>query len=557
MTDTTTTHEEAEAVAAHALGELAHLDPNSLDVGENVREYANVDKPFLDSIAEHGVLVPITAIRRPDGKIEVRNGQRRTVAALKLGLSTVPVYVVTATAADSAAETIERIAHQIVSNDQKRDLSDAQRARGIQQMIDSGLSVARVAKKLSVSKDTIKAAETAAKSSAALEALDGGQISLTEAAVLTEFEQDGPQAIDRLVAAARTPRFEHVVSQLRAERAEAEAEAKAVDAYTSEGFTVLDERPDHWDPSCVALRHLVTADDEMVDEDAVSNPAHWAVLLYEDSGLVDVATGELVDEESVDWATEDDPDATPEEGKRHTNSVTDATVYVPEYFCLDAAAAGLTLSSHFQRNAGMHDGDDPQSAVNLDGDDREAARLRAEAEQAEAQKRERRIVVNLNKLGAAATEVRREFVKTLLSRKTLPKGAATFVADALLRDSYMLTQHDGPGTAAELLGIEAAAIHNAVSDLPDGSDNRASVITLGLVLGCLESRCGKDAWRNPAPVREPGEDRIYYGRGVTSGDYLRVLVANGYVLSPVEQVVTGTRDSAEVYDEYLAETGKQ
>ena len=74
MTDTTTTHEEAEAVAVHALGELSHIDPNSLEVGENVREYANVDKPFLDSIAEHGVLVPITAIRRRDGGIEVRNG---------------------------------------------------------------------------------------------------------------------------------------------------------------------------------------------------------------------------------------------------------------------------------------------------------------------------------------------------------------------------------------------------------------------------------------------------------------------------------------------------
>ena len=81
--------------------------------------------------------------------------------------------------------------HQIVTNDQKRDLSDAQRARGIQQMIDAGLSVTRVAKKLSVAKHIVKAAETAAKSSVALEALESRQISLTEAAVLTEFEQDG------------------------------------------------------------------------------------------------------------------------------------------------------------------------------------------------------------------------------------------------------------------------------------------------------------------------------------------------------------------------------
>jgi hypothetical protein len=48
--------------------------------------------------------------------------------------------------------------------------------------------------------------------------------------------------------------------------------------------------------------------------------------------------------------------------------------------------------------------------------DREAARLRTEAEQAEPKKRERRIVVTLNKLGAAATGVRRQFVTTLLAR---------------------------------------------------------------------------------------------------------------------------------------------
>ena len=173
-------------------GTIEHLDPHSLEVGDNVREYANLNKPFLDSIAEHGVLTPITAIRRPDGVVEVRNGQRRTMAARKLGLSSVPVYVLPATAADTAAETIDRIVHQIVTNDHKSDLTDAQRARGIQQMIDAGLSVSKVAKKLAVGKDTVTAAQAAAKSSAALQALDGGQISLAQAAALTEFDHDGP-----------------------------------------------------------------------------------------------------------------------------------------------------------------------------------------------------------------------------------------------------------------------------------------------------------------------------------------------------------------------------
>jgi ParB family chromosome partitioning protein len=33
-------------------GTIEHLDPHSLEVGDNVREYANLNKPFLDRIAE-------------------------------------------------------------------------------------------------------------------------------------------------------------------------------------------------------------------------------------------------------------------------------------------------------------------------------------------------------------------------------------------------------------------------------------------------------------------------------------------------------------------------
>ena len=54
------------------------------------------------------------------------------MAARKLGLSSIPVYVGPATAADAAAETIERIVHQIVTNDQDLDLTDAQRARAVE-----------------------------------------------------------------------------------------------------------------------------------------------------------------------------------------------------------------------------------------------------------------------------------------------------------------------------------------------------------------------------------------------------------------------------------------
>jgi hypothetical protein len=111
-----------------------------------VRDEAALSKAFIASIAENGVLIPITGVRHPDnaGVVRLRNGQRRTLAAREVGLPTISVYVLPATVADASQETIDRIVHQIVTNDQKQDLTDAQRARGIQ-MIDAGMSVSKVA----------------------------------------------------------------------------------------------------------------------------------------------------------------------------------------------------------------------------------------------------------------------------------------------------------------------------------------------------------------------------------------------------------------------------
>jgi ParB family transcriptional regulator, chromosome partitioning protein len=58
----------------------------------NVRDVAALDNQFVASVAEHGVLTPVTAVRRGD-TVEVTDGQRRTLAARQVGLATLPVYV--------------------------------------------------------------------------------------------------------------------------------------------------------------------------------------------------------------------------------------------------------------------------------------------------------------------------------------------------------------------------------------------------------------------------------------------------------------------------------
>jgi ParB family transcriptional regulator, chromosome partitioning protein len=257
-------------------------------------------------------------------------------------------------------------------------------------MIDAGLSVTKVAKKLSVGKDTVKAAQTAATSSVALEALEGGQISLSETAVLTEFEHDGAEPLDRLVAAAGTPRFDHVVAQLRAERASAQAYAQAVADYTERGFTILDDDARWgWRLDRVPLRHLQRDGDDgepdALDESVITDPQHWAVRLEEYTEYVD-ADGNVIDEGDIDWDTEGEPDAEPEEGLRHADSVVERTAFAPEWFCLNPEAAGVRISESYQRNAEYFARDrSTQSRTDtgdLDNDasdaDRQAARARAE-----------------------------------------------------------------------------------------------------------------------------------------------------------------------------------
>jgi ParB family chromosome partitioning protein len=127
--------------------------------------------------------------------------------------------------------------------------------------------------------------------------------------------------------------------------------------------------------------------------------------------------------------------------------------------------------------------------------------------------------------------------------KSLPKGAAIFMAHCLTSDKRLLDEYHGDEIAAELLGLaDVGAMKKLTADLGAGGDGRAQVILLALILGALESRTPKDAWRHP------GGDgwSSYY---VQPAQYLRFLAANGYTLSAIETVITGDRNSEGVYVE--------
>jgi len=491
-------------------GTLEHLDPNALEVETNVRTEASLTKQFIASIKEQGVITPIVAVREGD-RVKVRAGQRRTLAAREAGLTSIPVYIT-----DAGMDTAVRLSQQIVENDQRMALREVDRLNGIQQLLDVGLSVTKVAKNLSVSPARVKKYKAVAGSESAKSALNEGTLTLDEAAAIAEFEGDDP-TVERLMRVAGRAWFDHEVERARGQRKAAAEREAASGLWREKGFTVVDYN-DAVANELTPMYMLRTEGDETVDESAVKNPGNWAITLTDEAVFTD-QDGNPVDESLIDWATEDDPEAVPAEGMLHCDSIIEKSEWVPDhYFCLDPDAEGLKQDfARFSTRASERTGVSPTPDLTSDDLERKAA-----------EKAERRRVIVLNKAGDAARTVRRKFVADLLKRKTPPKGTAQFVAERLLTDPHLLQR--GGEVANELLGgdIRSGELLDHVSDA------RAEVVLLGVTLGSLEFVTGRDAWRSP---------------GADSAAYLKFLMANGYGLSPVEQVVVGGKSAADCYEE--------
>ncbi|MFE5702179.1 ParB/RepB/Spo0J family partition protein [Rhodococcus koreensis] len=513
-------------IAAAADAELVYLNPAEAEIEPNTRD--TVDPVMLaeltESIREHGVLQAINAVRYADGTIRVRDGQCRTLAARDAGLTSLPALVTPDTATNDAERGIQRITQQIVANDHRNDLTDGQRAAGIAQMLDLGASVTKISKAVHLPRTQVKAAAAVGTSATARTALDSGQLDLEQAEIVARFETEGDtEAVEKLMTAGRY-QFRYIAQRLLDDRAEKAERAAAAQPYLDRGYTILAEEPQYG--TDVLLADLVTDDgSEVTTAHTEADPARWAVWLSKDERYFDTESGEEVDGEEVDWSTENHPDATPYEGHRHANTVQTRQVWTPEYVCLDLDGAAVALSPVLAAARTATEGEGTE--------DDAAAALRMEAESKERQRKERRQVRELNKQAAAATTVRRDFLRTtLLARKTAPKGTATFIAATLAADSGLLSEYNASTLVPELLGVTDFNIGSGVLTLLDtATDNRAQVITLALVAAALEARMVNDAWRS----RPRSADR-----------YLTFLTEHGHTLTPVEEVIAGQRTPDDV-----------
>lgn len=228
--------------------------------------------------------------------------------------------------------------------------------------------------------------------------------------------------------------------------------------------------------------------------------------------LDDDATGwKYLDTLSDEAVSEDDPWATLAaiEPDAHTACPGHAVFVRP----LGDSAVVTAVCTTPEQHTARHPYDRPAAELTPE---QEAERA-AEAEAAEA-RRERNN--RLQDEWTAAREVRRTWLAGLVGSKTLPKDAARWTASVLIgatKDYY----YGNRVRATDLLGVpEDADPAEWVSKRP----GKAQHVAFAFALAEVESGVGRYGWSMADTVAVP---------------YLNQLVAWGYTLSHVEQIVTG------------------
>lgn len=148
----------------------------------------------------------------------------------------------------------------------------------------------------------------------------------------------------------------------------------------------------------------------------------------------------------------------------------------------------------------------------------------------EDEKRQRAEVRENNAAWRSAEAVRRRWLRDFLTRKTAPKGTATFIAACLASGDRAVTKamEQAHPLTADLLGITKQAgrgrsTRATLDTLIDrASEPRSQVIALGVILAAYEDSTGVHTWRN----KSRGDAR-----------YFAFLADNGYTLSEVETLL--------------------
>lgn len=210
------------------------LSPADVIVDSNIRREVKTDKPFWASIKQDGVLQPILVELR-DGKHHLIDGQRRLLAALDAPLAEIPANVI-----DPAKDPAGHVVRQLVVNEHREQLTDADRTAAYQTLFDLGVTADQIARKTKAPKKSIETA-LAVNASSFAEHVAEQLITLDVAARILEFD-DEPETISALteVATEHPGRLDHAIQAARERRESAAVLEQGQADCVEKGITVVD-----------------------------------------------------------------------------------------------------------------------------------------------------------------------------------------------------------------------------------------------------------------------------------------------------------------------------
>jgi ParB family chromosome partitioning protein len=421
------------------------MDPAELLVDQNSRTIEDIkaeDPVLCDSVAEHGVLVPVIA--NPAGivgvdQVRVRDGHKRTLAA-RLAVAKHPKVPVLITECTDPRLWV-RLRDQWIANEIRTGFTTGDKAQILEQMALEGLSDEDIATQLTVSPETVKAGRRVRASARAGEALERyPQLTLDQLAAFTDFEDD-PGAIDRLneVLDEEPDQFDHVVSELMLTREALAARDAVAEKLRAEGVTVLDEDQARAALKLSRLQCSATDTTRLTPEAHTDCPGHAVTVTRGYGG--------------------DDPEV--------------------EHVCYQWA-------QHGHRDAWGASGTRPRKGKRTWAELQEGRRVRAN-----------------NDKWRSAVSVRRKFIKDLLAAKDLPNRAHQRLILAKLESDVEQTRASKE-FAATLLGLKKARrgrAHPMVAKAKRATADQAVRLEIAMALAAFEIRYDLkhtvNTWRSP------------------------------------------------------------
>lgn len=212
-------------------------NPHELLLDGNIRLEPGDLVDLAATIREHGILYPVLVVREPDG-LRVLDGQRRVLAAIDAGLTEVPIAF--RQEHDAAA-----VAAQLVANEQRAGLREADRLRAIGQLALFGMKPAEISRKTRIRKEKVAAALKVAKSEQVSKLVEQQPITLEDAAALTDLERH-PDLYKMAVKAAGDAGFSSRLIQAQEEAKLADRRAELVTELEAVGYTIAGDDTTTW-----------------------------------------------------------------------------------------------------------------------------------------------------------------------------------------------------------------------------------------------------------------------------------------------------------------------